>query len=402
MKGRNVVVTGTGCVCASGVGEEELAERLRSGESGVGLEGDDRGEWRLGAEEISFEGKVSRLALRRLDGTMRKALHAALQAFDGAGVRGQSAPERTGVVVGTGFAGSLSSLGFIRSEWQDGPEGADPSLFPNTVPNGPAGQLAIQLKARGPSTNFFEAGVAGESALAFAGEEIREGRADVMLVCGVDERTEPLEALEKIYARARRETDASGALRPFDLNRSGGVFGDAAAVLTLEAEEHAAARGAPALAALGPVAVAAEATPPGRWPVLTEPYARAMREALSGVGIAPSALAFVNASACGSPEFDAFEASAIREVLGGLADSIPVTAPKGHTGDLSSSGVLRAVVTVLALAGGFVPATARLREPDPSLGIVTVGCAGSPLASPHVLQAGSGPGGCHAAFVLTG
>lgn len=405
MTAGKVVITGLGCACASGTGLAELRESLSTGRSKVVIEGTDRGTWKLAPEPVTFGKSVSRMILRRLDDTMRMALHAARQAVMQAGLDDLENPEkrhRYGLVVGTGFAGSGTSLQYMRSDWRDGPALANPALFPNTVPNGPAGQLSIQLKLRGSLTNFFDAGVAGENAIAFAHSEILAGNADAMVVCGVDERSEPVVTLESVYARAAGEGDPAGQLHPFGRDRSGAPFGQAAGVLVLESAEHAAARGAVVLAECGPVARRAEATPPGSRSQNPAVIAAVAAAALEERGWQPAELGFVSASACGSPRFDRMEAAALRAVLAGPAIGVPVVALKGYSGELSVSGVLRAVMAVLCLQEGWVPPSARVEPIDESLGLpVHTGDAPLPLACGRILQLGSGPGGCSAAFTLT-
>ncbi len=397
-----VVVTGLGCACASGTGIEELRGSLATGHSGVVIEGEDRAAWKLGPEPVTFGKGVSKMALRRLDKTMRMALHAARQAVLQAGLDTSEERHRFGLVVGTGFAGSGTSLEYMRTDWKDGPSLANPSLFPNTVPNGPAGQLTIQLKLRGPLTNFFDAGVAGENAVAYARSEIVAGNADAMVVCGVDERSEPVVALESVYARAAGERHPDGLLRPFGNARSGATFGEAAGVLVLESEAHARARGATVLAECGPVARRAEATPPGTRSDHPGMLAAVAAAALLERGWEPADLGFVSAAACGSPEFDRMEAAALRAILAGTATMVPVVALKGYCGELSSSGVLRAVMAVLSLEEGFVPPSARVGVVDAELGLsVTAGDAPRPLARGRILQLGAGAGGGLTALTLS-
>ena len=67
MNAPRVALTGLGCVCASGHGTDDLLESLRSGRSGVRIDGPDGLAWDLGPATADFEGRVSRLVLRRLD-----------------------------------------------------------------------------------------------------------------------------------------------------------------------------------------------------------------------------------------------------------------------------------------------------------------------------------------------
>ena len=393
-----VVVTGIGVHCASGAGCRAFEAALFAGESAVRLEGDDPAGWRLGRSEVDFEGRVPARKLRRLDETMRKALVAALEALHHAALPPAGPDLRLGVVTGTGFAGARTALDYMRTDWEGGPSLADPSHFPNSVPNGPTGQLGIHLGATGPGTNFFEAGTAGENSISFAREAIAAGDADAMLVVGVDERSEPIVAVESALRRAQPCFRPETALRPFDQRRSGTVFGDATAALLLESEEHALARGARPLAILHPVALGAEATPPGRWPSDVRRYAAVLRRACALAGTDPG---FVVASARGDRRFDAFEAVALAS-LPCLA-GVPVTAPKGHTGDLSSFAILGAVVAVLGLVRGEVPPVARLEKPDPAFALELVRPGDRvAIGKAAALVAGSGPGGTHGAFLLEG
>lgn len=386
MSGREVAITGIGAVCASGADADSIIAAAREGRSGVRL-GSDAGAPRLEPDPPDFEGRVPGRALRRLDATMRMALHAVLAAV-GTARFDEIPPERRSVVTGTGFAGCDSSIRFLESVWEGGPGLANPSLFPNTVPNGPTGRLSIFLGARGPSTNFFESGTAGESAIAFAREAIVRGEAKVALVAGIDERSKPTVELERIFDRARWRGAPGDRLRPFDAGRTGPVRGAAAGALVLEDAAAARARGVEPLALISPVACGADTSWPGGWPRDVGALARVLKAAAGG-----EATGFVSASARGSREFDAFEAAAIREA--GLAG--PVTAFAGLSGDMDAGGVLRAALAVAALRAGFVPPVARLRRPDSAFAFTPV-LAPIPIAAPSVLHVGSGGGGTHAAF----
>lgn len=229
-----------------------------------------------GDDPLDFTGLVPARALRRLDRTMKLALHTVLRACRDA-EPGDVPPERIGVVTGTGFAGSESALAYLKTEWEHGPELANPALFPNTVPNAVTGQLAIHLKARGPSTNFFEAGTAGENAIRFARNVITDGDADVMVVCGIDERSEPFQALGAVYERACRIRGGPAFER-----RESSVAG----ALVLESGDRARARQAKILAVLHPVVLGGDTSPPGTRP--TQNGSSVIEAALRAAGIALS------------------------------------------------------------------------------------------------------------------
>jgi 3-oxoacyl-(acyl-carrier-protein) synthase len=171
-------------------------------------------------------------------------------------------------------------------------------------------------------------------------------------------------------------------------------MGEAATAVVLETESSARARGAEPLAVLGPVALGAEATPPGHWPSDPEGYRATMKEALDRAGLDVTDIAAVVASACGSPRFDRFEAAALAD----LASDLPVVAPAGLTGRLAAGGIFRLIVSVLSLAARAVPPTARLDTPE---GTVSVSRERREFTGRHVLQVGSGNGAGFAALVVS-
>ena len=58
----------------------------------------------------------------------------------------------------------------------------------------------------------------------------------------------PIAAFSMMRAMSTRNDDPEGASRPFDKDRDGFVFGEAGALMVIETEEHAKARGAQPLA----------------------------------------------------------------------------------------------------------------------------------------------------------
>ena len=110
---------------------------------------------------------------------------------------------------------------------------------------------------------------------------------------------------------------------------------------------------------------------------------------------------WIKAHGTGTPANDASEAEAIRSVFGPRGREIPVTSLKAALAhSLGASGAVEAVATVLALDGGFVPATLNVDEPDPACGLDVVREGARALPARTVLANAFGFGGNNAAILL--
>jgi 3-oxoacyl-[acyl-carrier-protein] synthase II len=331
------------------------------------------------------------------------AVAAARLAARDAGLAVEKEPERVGVVVGTGGAGIETTGAFYRVVCESGPAAANPMLFPSTVSNAPAGQVAIALGALGPNTTFAEKAIAGENALAYGARLVASGRADAVLAGGVDEVSSYLLHGYRRYGAI----SPSGTARPFDRLRDGLLLGEGATFLVLETAERAARRGARPYAAIA--GFAESSTPAGlaEYPRSPGPFARNVARALERAGAAPRDLSWVSASANGTRGLDRLEAAALGIALGPAAGEVPVSSLKGAIGDAMGGGALRAAAASLALAHGFVPGTPGLVEPDPALA-EAAGCRLDLPREPRpgpiraVLVTGLGDGGAMLSIVLAG
>jgi 3-oxoacyl-[acyl-carrier-protein] synthase II len=234
----------------------------------------------------------------------------------------------------------------------------------------------------------------GTQAVALAADWIRTGRADVVLAGGTD-------LLCRFVVAGFNALRATAEVaRPFDRERRGLVLGEGAAVLLLEAKDHAARRGAAALARVLGVGAAGDAvhmTAPDRE---GRGAARAMAAALADAALRPAAVDFVSAHGTGTPYNDGMEAAAITSVFGrrGVAvDSIKGAI--GHT--LGAAGAFEAVVCVEALRAGAIPPTTGLVDVDPACAdLDLVQGAARERRVAVALSTSSGFAGTNAALVL--
>jgi 3-oxoacyl-[acyl-carrier-protein] synthase II len=374
---RRVVVTGTGTVTALGNDVAATWQGLVAGRSGIRtIECFDpsRLTSRIAGEVRDFDpsGVLDRKEIRRTDRYIQFGLVTARQALDQAGLPGRlegELAERTGVILGSGLGGVNTLFDNVLLMGQRGPDRISPFFVPMGIGNVGAGQVAIAFGPIGPNFATVSACATGGHALGEAWETIRRGDADVMLAGGVEAAIHEatVGGFAAMRALSTRNDDPPAASRPFDRDRDGFVIGEGAAVLVLEALDHALARGATPLAEM----VGYGATADGSHITLPAPggigAVRAARRALEKAGLAPAEVDHVNAHATSTPEGDRAELQSIRTIFGEHAPKVAVTANKsmlGHT--LGAAGAIEAIVTIQSIRTGLIPPTINLANPDPA------------------------------------
>ncbi|MBP9917143.1 MAG: beta-ketoacyl-ACP synthase II [Dermatophilaceae bacterium] len=375
-----IVVTGLGATTPIGGTVPETWEALLAGRSGARtLEFDWVAEYSLPvhfAAQIATppEQVLAKVETRRLDPSSQYALVAAREAWADAGSP-DIAPERIAVVVGSGIGGVHTLLNQWDTLREKGPRRVYPLAVPMLMPNGPAAAISLELSARAGAHTPVSACASGAEAMGYAVQLIRSGRADIVVAGGTEAAMHPMPiaGFAAMQALSTRNDDPAAASRPYDTDRDGFVLGEGAAIIVLESEAHAQARGARIYAELAGVGMSADAhhiTAP-------EPEgsgaARAMLEAIETAGATLSDIAHINAHATSTPVGDVAEANAIRRAFGELAGSIPVSATKSMTGHLlGAAGSLEAIFTILSLHHRVAPATINVDNLDPEVGLDVV------------------------------
>ena len=364
-----VVVTGMGTVNALAGGVPRFAEALRRGECGIGpITLFDTAGFRTenGAQVKDFIPRVAipaRFSLKRMSRSDIFALAAALQALVQAGLDPvpEALREEMGVVIGGGAGGLLEAEDFFRDYLRRGARTARFSRLAPVSCASSANHLAAAFNLWGPKTTLMTACSSGATAVGLARDLIRTGAARAMIAGG----TEPMSRLTFASFNALQAVDPTYC-RPFSGNRAGLTLGEGAGVLVLESLTSARERGAHILGEVLGYGVTCDAHHMTAPDVGASGAARAMRAALGDAALAPEAVDYINAHGTATPLNDLMETKAIKEVFGPRAWKIPVSSTKsmhGHT--LGASGALEAVVSLLAIAEGFIPPTIHHEGPDP-------------------------------------
>jgi 3-oxoacyl-[acyl-carrier-protein] synthase II len=372
---RRVVVTGMGALTALGPDVAATWAGLVAGRSGIRkIESFDpsRIPSRIAAEVVNFDPSavIDRKDARRMDRYIQFGLVAAREALDQAGLPGRlngSLAERTGVVLGSGLGGASTLFDNILVMADRGPDRISPFFIPMGIANTGAGQIAIAFGPLGPNFAIVSACATGAHAIGEAWETIRRDDADVMLAGGAEAAINEavLGGFGSMKALSTRNGDPQAASRPFDRDRDGFVMGEGAAVLVLEALDHAERRGAEPLAEI----VGYGATADGSHLTLPAPggvgAVRAARRAIEKAGVSASDIDHVNAHATSTLEGDLAELLGMRTLLGDGAGRVAITANKSMLGhSLGAAGAIESVAIVQALRTGIVPPTINLEHPD--------------------------------------
>jgi 3-oxoacyl-[acyl-carrier-protein] synthase II len=377
---QRIAVTGLGATTPVGGNVTETWEAILAGESGVRLMPFDWVETYELPVKIAATIKQSpvdvlaRVEVRRLDPAGQYALIAAREAWGDAGTP-EVDPERLGVVIGTGIGGVHTLL----DQWDTLREKGVRRVFPLAVPmlivNGPAAAVSIELGARAGAHAPVSACSSGAEAIGYAAEMIRNGRADVVVAGGTEAAMHPMPiaGFTAMQALSTRNDDPEGASRPYDIDRDGFVLGEGAAVVVLESEEHAKARGARIYAEVCGLGMSSDAHHIAAPDPVGAGAARAMREAVESAGLTSTDIVHINAHATSTPVGDIAESNAIRLAFGDEADHMAVSATKSMTGHLlGAAGALETIFSVLAIHHRLAPATINLDDFDPAISLDVV------------------------------
>jgi nodulation protein E len=364
MTRKRIVITGIGGLCSLGVSAPEIWASMRAGRSGIGeITNAPLYELkvRIGAEIKNLPENV--LDRKRTVTMDRFSLLAALAA--GEAIRNarldiaEADGSRIGAVVGTGIYGAETAEVNYRAVLLEGRSRAEIFTVPKIMPGAPAGQVSMVYGLRGPVFGVTSACASSNHAFASAVDQLRLGRADVMVAGGADAPLVygVLKGWEALRALARE------TCRPFSADRDGLVIGEGAGMAVLETLDHAMARGAPILAELSGVGMSGDATDIVA-PTVEGPVS-AMRACLADAGLAPEEIDYINAHGTGTKANDQIETAAIRRVFGSHADRLSVSSTKSmHAHCMGASGALEMIACVMAIRDGVVPPTANFRERD--------------------------------------
>ena len=360
---RRVVVTGMGAVSGYGRGADRLWAGLLSGAACFDrVDRFDPSAYRtLIAAQVPDVGARGRGHERRLTLADRFALAAAQEALAQAGLSPAPGDRTVGCFFGSSTGGFWESESYYARLIGALPGRARTADLCAQQYNGPGDAVARWCGARGPVATVSSACTSGALAIGRALDAVRTGEVDLALAGGSDS----LCRLTYAGFNALRAVDGRPC-RPFRSDRAGLSLGEGAAVLVLEAEGEALARGHAPLARVrgfGSTCDAHHMTAPAPD---GSGAATAIRDALHDGRSEAESVDFVNLHGTGTPLNDLAEWAALEAALGKRARTIPVTATKASIGHLlGSAGAIEAVATILCLMARRLPPAPGGGDVDP-------------------------------------
>lgn len=380
---KKVMITGIGMLCANGNGKQAVWDSIKAGTPAITKItrfDASRCSCQVAGEVKDFEtyaiegGLLDKKAARHMARFSQFAVAAAVEAWRDAGYTEENKPDmdRVGTLIGNGIGGLDVTGESYKILFDRGPERLSPLAIPELISNEAAGNVSLAIGAKGPAQVITTACASSTDALGYAMDMIRAGRADVVIAGGTEATI--LEfcvgGFMKMRALATKFNDEPGkSSRPFNSDRDGFVMGEGAAMLILESEEHAAARGAKVyceLAGYGATSDAYHITAPDP---SGDGAVKAIEIALKDAAVEDrTTVDYINAHGTSTALNDAMETAAFKRVFGDEAKAINISSTKSmHAHLLGAAGALEAAITALAIKEGFVPPTINYENPDPAL-----------------------------------
>jgi 3-oxoacyl-[acyl-carrier-protein] synthase II len=242
---------------------------------------------------------------------------------------------QVGVIFGTGVGPMESMENFSRPLIQEGPQAANPAVFPNTVYNAAGGQVAMNVGAIGPASTVTAGHAAGASSLCYGYDLAAAGQADAMICLAADTLTDTVIAAYRDLGLLTGNPETGGF-----------ALAEAGIALVLERASKAASRNARVYGEVLGFGIASDGRGVGSFDRDGRGVERAMRVALERSDLKAEDVKAVWSSAAGYRPADEAEEKAIRRLFG---DKVTVVSPKLLMGEpMGAGGALNAALVLKA------------------------------------------------------
>ena len=371
---RRVVITGIGAVTPVGLSAQETWDALTKGKSGIAP---------ITAFDVSlfktkFAGEVKGFdpshlmdhkEARKMDRYSQLSIVAVDEAMRDSQLDvNQEDKSRIGVIWGSGMGGLQTTerecFDYAKG---DGTPHFNPFMIPKAIPNIAAGLITIRWGLKGLSLAVSSACSSSSHALIMALDQIRLGRADIIISGGADADVTytGIGGFNALHALSTRNDSPATASRPFSKSRDGFILSEGAGCLILEEYEHAKARGAKIYAELVGGALTSDAYHMTAPDPEGQGAESVMRMAIQDAHISPDAIDYINTHGTSTPLGDIAEVKAIKAVFGEHVYHMNLSSTKSMTGHMiGGTGAVEALASIMALKDGIIPPTINHAEDD--------------------------------------
>lgn len=369
---KRVVITGLGAITPLGNNVADFWQGVKENKCGINYINQfatENYEVKVCAPVSNYNPKdhFDRRDIKRLATFSQYSIVAAREALLDSGLNLDTENlDRVGVIMGSGV-GCLDTIETEHSNLLErGPSRVSPLLIPKFIANMAAGNVSIELGAKGTCTSVVTACSSAGHSIGDAFRAIQHGSDDIMFAGGAESCITPLgvAGFSSLTALSLA-TDITKASRPFDKNRDGFVMGEGAGVIVLEELTHALDRGARIYCELAGYGATGDAYH------ITSPApdgnggARAMRRAIDDAGLTPEDVDYINAHGTSTEYNDKIETAAIKTCFGQRAKEIPISSTKSMVGHLlGAAGAVESIVCIKSITDSYIPATIGYETPD--------------------------------------
>lgn len=305
---------------------------------------------RLRADLAAYDCRNNRLAQLGLEqDAYADAVKAAREKYGAA---------RIGVFMGTSTSGILQTeLAYRQRDPQSGALPADFRYAETHNTYSLADFVQRYLGLTGPAFVVSSACSSSAKVFAHAARMMAAGVCDAAVVGGVDSL-----CLTTLYGFGSLGLLSRAPCRPYDADRDGISIGEGAGFALLEKTPPQAAGRGMLLLGAGESCDAHHMSSPhpdGLGARL------AMQSALTGAGLTPADIDYINLHGTATKANDASEDKAVYDLFGAAT---PASSTKGATGHLlGAAGITEAIIGMLAIEYGLLPGGLHTRNPDPAL-----------------------------------
>ncbi|MDG0843239.1 beta-ketoacyl-ACP synthase II [Staphylococcus sp. FSL K6-3157] len=407
-KEQRVVITGIGALSPLGNDAKSTWNNALNGVSGIDtitrVDTTDYNVHLAGElKDFNIEDHIPKKEARRMDRFTQYAVVAAREAVNDAKLEiNDNTANRIGVWIGSGIGG-METFEISHSTLMNrGPKRVSPFFVPMLIPDMAAGQVSIDLGAKGPNGATVTACATGTNSIGDAFKIIQRGDADAMISGGAEAPITHMAIAGFSASRAlSTNDDKETACRPFQEGRDGFVMGEGAGIVVLESLEYAQARGAEIYAEVvgyGSTGDAHHITAPAPEGA---GGSRAMQAALDDAEIKAQDVQYLNAHGTSTPLGDLTEIQAIKNTFGEAASSLKVSSTKSMTGHLlGATGGLEAIFSALSIRDSRIAPTIHANSPDPECDLDIVPNKAEDLEINYAMSSSLGFGGHNAVLVL--
>lgn len=378
MERRRVVITGIGTINPLGHNVEEYFAALEQGVCGVDFVKSfdathNKTKFAAEIKDYNPEDYFERKEARKLDAFTQYALISTAEAVKDAGLEEAALDKnRVGVIWGAGIGGINAIYEEIHSYVSSSSETPrfSPFLILKMLPNMAAGHISLKYGYKGPGFSTVSACSSSTHSIVSAVDQIRLGRADVMITGGSEGAVSVvgIGSFNSMMALSTRNDDPKTASRPYDKDRDGFVMGEGGGALVIEELEHALARGAKIYAEIVGCGVSSDAYHVTAPEPEGEGAAYCMGMALKDAGIAPEAIDYINTHGTSTPLGDLAELKGIQKTFGEHAFDLNISSTKSMTGHLlGGAGAIEVLAALMTITKGVIPPTINIQELDPAI-----------------------------------